>query len=78
MKKLQKATDETFLMIESHEAETEEEISVPANATVKGTVSINIKFQQYIISDAYIRKWLVEDFVSRRRRTRSTRENAKI
>ena len=36
MKKLQKATDETYLMIESHEAETEEEISVPANATVKG------------------------------------------
>ncbi|CBY14274.1 unnamed protein product [Oikopleura dioica] len=37
MKKLQKSTNETYLMIESHEAETEEEISVPANATVNVT-----------------------------------------
>jgi hypothetical protein len=37
MKKLQKATDETYLMIESHEAETQEKLSVPANDTVKVT-----------------------------------------
>ena len=47
MKKLQKATDETYLMIESHEAETDEEISVPTNATVKGTVNSTYKFKKY-------------------------------
>lgn len=43
MKKLQKSTNETYLMIESHEAETEEEISVPANATVKGDLAYVIR-----------------------------------
>ena len=36
MKKLQKSTNETYLMIESHKAENDEELSVPANATVQG------------------------------------------
>ncbi len=43
MKKLQKSTNETYLMLESHEAETEEEISVPANATVKGDLAYVIR-----------------------------------
>ncbi|CAG5104429.1 Oidioi.mRNA.OKI2018_I69.chr1.g1249.t1.cds [Oikopleura dioica] len=37
MKKLQKSTNETYLMIESHKAENDEELSVPANATVQVT-----------------------------------------
>ena len=36
MKKLQKSINETYLMIESHKAENDEELSVPANATVQG------------------------------------------
>lgn len=38
MKKLQKSTNETYLMIESHKAENDEELTVPANATVQGKI----------------------------------------
>ena len=57
MKKLQKSTNETYLMVESHEAESKEEISVPANATVQGWKLVNILNRCNLVTHTFANGW---------------------